>query len=52
MNPALCTWMKTVKQGIGGQEKELNARRAIHERFNPNHLKVMDDQMKQFVGLV
>ena len=36
----------------GGQEKELNARRAIHERFNPNHLKVMDDQMKQLVGLV
>ena len=36
----------------GDQEKELNARRTIRERFNSNHLKVMGDQMKQLVGLV
>jgi len=36
----------------GNQEKELNARQTIHERFNSDHLKMMDDQMKQLVGLV
>ena len=45
----VCTYTFIQK---GGQEKELNARRTIHERFNPNHLKVMDDQMKQLVGLM
>jgi len=36
----------------GNQEKELNARQTIHERLNSDHLKMMDDQMKQLVGLV
>ena len=36
----------------GNREKEVNARQTIHERFNSEHLKKMDDQMKQLVGLV
>ena len=36
----------------GDREKEVNARQTIHERFNSEHLKMIDDQMKQLVGLV
>ena len=36
----------------GSQEEELSARRTIHERFNSAHLEMMDDQMKQLIGLV
>lgn len=36
----------------GNQEEELSARRTIHERFNSDHLEMMDDQMKQLIGLV
>ena len=36
----------------GNQEEELSARRTIHERFNSDHLEIMDDKMKQLIGLV
>ena len=37
---------------IGNQEEELSARQTIHERFNSDHLEMMDHQMKQLIGLV
>ena len=36
----------------GDQKEELNARQTVHDRFNSDHLKVMDSQMKQLIGLV
>ena len=36
----------------GELEEEINARQTIHRRFNSDHLNVMDDQMKQLVGLI
>ena len=37
---------------IGNQEEELSVRQTIHERFNSDHLEMMDHQMKQLLGLV
>ena len=37
---------------IENQEEELSARQTIHERFNSDHLEMMDHQMKQLIGLV
>ena len=36
----------------GEPEEERNARQTTHQRFNSDHLNVMDDQMKQLVGLI
>ena len=48
-NPDLFVCMVTK---IGNQEEELSARQTIHERFNSDHLEMMDHQMKQLIGLV
>ncbi|HHZ92591.1 TPA: hypothetical protein EYN98_13570 [Candidatus Poribacteria bacterium] len=45
----ICAYGFTQK---GNQEEELSARRTIHGRFNSDHLEMMDDQMKQLIGLV
>jgi len=49
-NPDLFVRMVLLIKGI--KKKSLSARRTIHERFNSDHLEMMDDQMKQLIGLV
>ena len=49
-NPGL--FVRMVSPEIGNQEEELSARQTIHERFNSDHLEMMNHQMKQLIGLV